>query len=730
MTRTMDGAVQFLTNGSQTPGIALVAIVRVPTVGASPPTVSVERLKDGQRDATKNDLSVKEVTPEGFGAAEQAKNGYVKLTATKPGTERGGFTVWEFLVEATAGGVGQVTYRINGFSGGSEIPLGESPVVNVQPQVANTDAPVKIVLTTTEFPRLADGINETSPPPAPDTHRGESRGGGNAADAIYGTPPALRALLYEIFFRLDAPHTLDPVWDQQSSTNTALELSNAAFRITPVRVAEELWARQVSEMLLLSMYAGPTVAYRGACDNERMCTIAYYESSPFYGLAYACEHLTNFGVASRGIQLDRRINAGSGAAAAVAKASPAGEWYVDLENPRPEPKAASGRPQDLMNGPLEADLTQFVRQVDAYRPPAVHLFSNPRVAAPNEPQKYDELVRRYVSNEQLSEDRACKLGTYKPTKALTLPAQHCVVTHPGKAMKDTGVLEHSVLGVTKDGQFVQDNQGSAHVAFMLRARPELGKVQFFDTGALNVRGGETSLVKPVPGGLHKCSVDTPGTTKIRSKDSPFKGVGIFPKLTEATAGELKKNVDKLRLARPLGVARLALIKREGLVNLQRHNVDRVVDDRTLVYLSPGLALFGAQPDQNYSLVRLAWSLRDLPGAANLCAIWMVYVPTGGLARAMIERPRSASFVDVARETLGVDVDSKLTASLLGHSDMVVESSGLVKVQMLSGKNLGHPLRKLAEGTNLRTPVRPLTEEYVVDRRQGDSLPAWFRGHSS
>jgi hypothetical protein len=726
MTKTMDGAVQFLANGSQTPGIALVAVVRVPTADARLPTVSIERLKDGQRDATPSDLSVKEVTSDGVGATGQAKNGYVRLTATKPGTVRGAFTVWEFLIEATAGGVGQVSYRINGLSGGAEVPLGQSPVVNVQPQVANTDSPVKIVLTTTDFPRLADGINEASPPPAPDTYRGESRGAGNAADAIYGTLPAIKALLYEIFFRLDAPHTLDRVWDQQSSTNTVLELSNAAFRITPVRVAEELWARQVSEMLLLSMYAGPAVAYRGACDNERMCTIAYYESSPFYGLAYACEHLTNFGVASRGILLDRRINAGSGAAAAVAKATPAGEWYVDLENPRPEPKAASGRPQDLMNGPLEADLTQFVRNIDAYRPPAVHLFSNPRVVAKNEPQKYDELVRRYVANEQLTEDRACKLGTYKPTKALTLPAQHCVVTHPGKAMKDTGVLEHSFLGVTKDGQFIQDNQGSAHVAFMLRARPELGKVQFFDTGALNVRGGETSLVKPVPGGLHKCGLDTPGTTKIRSKDSPFKGVGIFPRLTEATAGELKKNVEKLRLARPLGVARLALIKREGLVNLQRHNVDRVKGDGTLIYLSPGLALFGPEPDQNYSLVRLAWSLRELPGAVDFCAIWMVYVPTGGLARAMIEKPRSASFVEVARETLGVDVDAKLTASLLGHSDMVIEPSGLVKVQMLSGKNLGHPLRKLAEGTGFVLPKVGLTQSFAINDQTTVDLPRWFK----
>ncbi len=111
----------------------------------------------------------------------------------------------------------------------------------------------------------------------------------------------------------------------------------------------------------------------------------------------------------------------------------------------------------------------------------------------------------------------------------------------------------------------------------------------------------------------------------------------------------------------------------------------------------------------------------------MCALWMLYLPTGALARAMVEKPRGTSFLETAREVFGADVDVNLTQSLLGYCDMVVEPSGLVKVQMLSGANLGHPLRRLAEGTKTVPPTVALTRNYLARDESGELLPSWFRG---
>jgi hypothetical protein len=727
MSTVVDGFLHPLTVGAEAPGVALVAIVRSSATTA--PKVIIERLKDGTPDKTKNALKVSEVNAEGFGATAEGTSGRAEVTPTRPGTLRGAHVVWEFLVNAPAGGAGKVTYRLSAIDdGGKASVLSSSAQVNVPPALANTKQPVKLVLKNPGFPRLGEGINAATPEPAPATYRGEDKGRGDAASfAPKFESEDLRALLYEIFFRLDAPFSLDAAWDQQTGGRSITELSEAAFQMDPVRVVDELWARQVSEMLLLTKYGGPDLLYGSVFTDVDACQRMPYASNPCYALAYRCQDLASFGVASRGITLTSQVTAGSAAAATVHRASPAGQWFVGETDPQPAPQAKSGKPQDLMSGPLEMDLKGLIQKVPDYGPPAVHLFSNPEITTPDEPAKYDQLLRAYMNDETLQEDKACKFARAK-VFGREYPAQYCLTTHPGRLSTTPGkqLIESTMLLVTEDRKFVRDNQGSTHIAFLLRARPELGQVQFFDTGALNV-GGASSLVKPVDG-MHKCNLDTPGTFTIRSKSSPYKGTGIFPKLTPNDAPALKSRVAALRKARPLGVARLVLLQRDGTSRLFRQNVERVMKDGTLVYMSPGVLLYGPGEDQNYALARLAWSLRSLPGADKLLMMWLVCAPTGALALALKDASRSKRFIDVANDVFsGTNAESRLAAALTPHSDMVLESSGRIQVQMIKTLDQGSPLRALTLPRGKQPPRVPWTEAFGLSEADKNDVPSFFKG---
>jgi hypothetical protein len=90
-------------------------------------------------------------------------------------------------------------------------------------------------------------------------------------------------------------------------------------------------------------------------------------------------------------------------------------------------------------------------------------------------------------------------------------------------------------------------------------------------------------------------------------------------------------------ARPLGLARLALLQRGVAVT----GVSvRNLQTGFLLYLSPAVPMWGVADSDNFALSRYVWSLRDMPGRNAVEPIWMLYAPRFALADAMIDSSRS------------------------------------------------------------------------------------------
>jgi hypothetical protein len=140
--------------------------------------------------------------------------------------------------------------------------LSTSASVAADASLLNSDQPIKVVLGTKSLPRLSEGINQAVPEVAPSRYRGYVPPAGDSNSITKErTAENLAPLLHQIFFQLDAPDTFDPAWDQQAGTNSWTQLSRSAFEVSPIVVAEERWARKVTEMLLLTVYRGPESLY-------------------------------------------------------------------------------------------------------------------------------------------------------------------------------------------------------------------------------------------------------------------------------------------------------------------------------------------------------------------------------------------------------------------------------------------------------------------------------------
>jgi len=167
------------------------------------------------------------------------------------------------------------------------------------------------------------------------------------------------------------------------------------------------------------------------------------------------------------------------------------------------------------------------------------------------------------------------------------------------------------------------NQGGAHIAFALRVDLTGRRVQTFDTGGLNVVDRDTVLSK----GTHddpwlNATEHVPGPNGARKV---YKGVCVLP-----APPDLAGAVARMRRARPLGFARLVVMRRP---------VSETEEPRpgSLLYASPLLRMHhdGGGRSRNLSCAAYLWSLRDHPGVAELEATWLFYTPRSALALAAI-----------------------------------------------------------------------------------------------
>lgn len=510
------------------------------------------------------------------------------------------------------------------------------------PAQLNTSTPLTIVAQVKPVPRLSVGLNQVTVPPIPPKYRGFTQGSGDLSTLNASNMSALGALLYRIFFLLDAPGTLDAVWDSESGRSAAALAAKTKAGLTDVADAEEVWARQVAEMLVGVPYDSPMNAYnvltaaenaqakaqqgrpKGAAPqpgdvpakftNMPFCgaSVVAGSSNPFYGLLFACQHLATFGILSRGEHgPSGEIAAASGASVTVTRMKRSadgavGKWFVDADSPREisageaattddDPKVLT--PSSQVGKEFPVDIKKMIALPD-YGPGAVHLFSNGFLPA-EDVAAYDEMDA-FVTNvgidpktKKLKSPHADGFGAkfIPAVKAPPDPAAGQPITNQKKVqlrnlmkirITSNVVTRTTTLCYPAPLGVERDNQGAAHIGFTLRVRNE--RVQFLDTGGLNAPNRETPeerLLFPKKDGMHGGTMDDALGTACKSLGAPFRGVGVFGRLQPDKAQQLVNHVNNvLKRARPIGFARLYVLDQGTLPS------NGAVDITKVRYASP------------------------------------------------------------------------------------------------------------------------------------------------
>lgn len=179
-----------------------------------------------------------------------------------------------------------------------------------------------------------------------------------------------------------------------------------------------------------------------------------------------------------------------------------------------------------------------------------------------------------------------------------------------------------------DSDSSQSPQFHPHIAYVVRiARTTKGvqRIQFFDVGGMNVSEPKHP------------AIDTSSTYEYPwSNDGKQGALGAYAgtALLTALAPTLDAGLDRLERARPLGLARLVLARRNNPRTQKptSYSADPIED--WLLYASPLLRMYESGGN-NYHLSRYLWSLRELPGAEHIQAIWQISSPRGTFTEAMV-----------------------------------------------------------------------------------------------
>ena len=728
MTDILSGTIALKTNRPTDGTAKLTWRCTVESRAPAYPEVQVRRLKSGAIDAKQGELRIEELAG---GGSTTSTDGTVTRRLTGDPTHAGAFVRWEFLVLALPGTNevelemwARIDDAFERLAGTGPIGLGTAQL--------NQNGPVTIKLRQQAFPRLSSHLNIATPIAPPASYRGETAGSGVAANAVTGALNHVAALLYQVFWQLDAPGTLDAVWDAQEELTTSQMLSTEAFEAQPVAVAEELWARQVTEMLSCTVYSVPETWYpSGGVPGQDFIgfRLGAGETNPIYGLSYTCENLATFGVMSRGnVALGQRLNAGSGSALTTRNAG--GLWY-DHQDP-PQSVEADGRPSALVQGGTVYSVEPLLRTVDDYGPGSTHLFANAPATPPN-PAEYERLSAGLAAGDLSTNGSA----TYHVLRGSTL-IEHGVFVRNGFVKRWTHRLADSA-SLADNQELAWPHRSLPHIGFVLRKglrqseKSTSARVQLLDTGGFSVSGRTSDLFEQIP---QAGNYDGPPAERIHSAANPYRGTGVFPLPKDKAAAEVLRDhvTTVLREARPMGLVRLALTL-PG-TNFQPGNVLDLVrgPQSALVYISPMLLMWDDKPRHSYSILRYMWSLRALPGADQLQAIWLFYTPRGPLLGALNNAPRHRTLSQVidAEFGAGTEPNAVLKASTRPMTACITLPDGRVQIPGRSRKGYAHPLTNL-EGrqdwqreelplARCHMPGNPTQDPAVVDT----AMPRYFR----
>lgn len=187
----------------------------------------------------------------------------------------------------------------------------------------------------------------------------------------------------------------------------------------------------------------------------------------------------------------------------------------------------------------------------------------------------------------------------------------------------------------KDG--TQHATSHPHIAYAIRVQrsPQgmVQRIQYFDVNGMNVPEPSHPAM-PMP--VKNPEVDVLSYEYPWSTTGKAGAIGSFAGLASLhpSADTLEKGIQRLAASRPLGVARLVLARRVNPV--KKRPVDLKSDplEEWLLYASPLLRMYENDKGQNYAITRYLWSLRELPGAEHILAIWMISSVRGELLDTM------------------------------------------------------------------------------------------------
>ena len=193
---------------------------------------------------------------------------------------------------------------------------------------------------------------------------------------------------------------------------------------------------------------------------------------------------------------------------------------------------------------------------------------------------------------------------------------------------DTGPGSSFAFTYAKPGDSRQEIDSNPHTAFVLRIlrvkdAKTISKLQFFDTGGVAHPFSEEG---PMPAETKPSGIFEYGWRTLVRGPSTIVGMGKLNTSPET----LTKGVERLERARPLGLARLILARTKNLKTGNTTNFYRDPLKNWLLYASPLRLMYESGPDQNYSIARYLWSLRNLPGADEVQAFWQLSAPRSTL----------------------------------------------------------------------------------------------------
>jgi hypothetical protein len=182
-----------------------------------------------------------------------------------------------------------------------------------------------------------------------------------------------------------------------------------------------------------------------------------------------------------------------------------------------------------------------------------------------------------------------------------------------------------------------------HVAFVLRVF-KAGRIQLLDTGGMQTFPapkspfGTAGVVETgsdlTLGGLNfDTELIERITRTITARNGRSGHIGVFP-----PASKIRDALGLMKKARPLGIARFMLLDRLS----DSAAKSKTLEER-LRYASPALPMwFGGD---NYSILRMLWSLRSHPHSDQFEARWFISFPQREIAREMM-KSRSFKWSDL------------------------------------------------------------------------------------